>query len=113
MSLNSAKSVAVSCSPGLATCCTTTLGSVGKPKRSEATSTHHSSPFLASNSNRSTSAAGKKLPAMSHGSEIFWAWGRSLLGSLSAVPACTASPGGGQENELTGAVDACDATGAA
>ena len=42
----------------LTTRCTRITGSVGRPSRSDATSIHHSSPFLASNSYTSTSAAG-------------------------------------------------------
>jgi hypothetical protein len=44
------------------------------------------------NSKVSTSAAGKKLPAMSHGSVIFCASAALLFGSVSFAFAVAASP---------------------
>jgi hypothetical protein len=57
-------------SGGAAILWTTAAGLVGAPSRAEPTSIHHCSPFVASNSKTSVSAAGKKLPAMSQGSVI-------------------------------------------
>ena len=91
----------VSVSPVLTTRCTSTNASVSRPSLSEATSTHQTSSFFASNSYTSVSFAGKKLPATSQGSASFCGRAASSLGSTSAVPADAGSPVGGQENELT------------
>ena len=76
-------------------------GSVGKPSRSDATSTHHTSPFFAANSNVSTSAAGKNRPSISQGSVIFCASACWLLGSASAILRQLRGSLRRHENELT------------
>ena len=101
MSFSSATSVSFSLSPSCSTRCTSTNGSVGKPSRSDATSIHHTSPFFALNSNVSTSAAGKKPPAMSQGKVIFCACAWALFGSASLDFAMPKSAAGPHEKELT------------